>query len=136
MALDVADDALAYYNYFLQNSAMSNMINDNNNIRTFLLQEENNKDTKFSSRLTSTVEGNVSMIMNKMNFVKSTDKEKEAALVLRIETLERVIVNIMKVFNDDGSHLYKIELVYGVNAGNSQQSHEKVKSFANWIKIE
>lgn len=136
-ALRVADDSSAYYDYFLQNNieAMNSMLSDTSNTRTFLLQEEHNKDTKFISRLTSIVEGNVMMMLNKMNFVKSS--EKEASLVLRVETAEKVIINIMKVFNDDGSHVFKVELVYGIIDGiNSQQSNEKIKNLINWIKIE
>ena len=136
ISLNVADDVLAYYNYILQSNieAISQIFNDSNNIRTFLLQEENNKDTKFCSRITSVVEGNVSMMLSKMNFVKSS--EKEVSLVLRIETAEKVTLNIMKVFNDKNSYIYKVELAYAVDGINSQQSHEKLKMLANWIKVD
>ena len=136
ISLNVADDVLAYYNYILQSNieAISQIFNDSNNARTFLLQEENNKDTKFCSRITSVVEGNVSMMLSKMNFVKSS--EKEVSLVLRIETAEKVTLNIMKVFNDNGSYHYKIELAYAVDGINSQQSQEKLKMLANWIKVD
>ena len=80
------------------------------------------------------------MILSKLSFEKEDDSSR-FSVVFRIETTEKVIVNIMKVYNKDGSFSMRIELIRAVVDGiNGQESFEKLKSFAallsDWIKLD
>jgi len=96
----------------------------------YLYQEETNRDSRFCTRVCSTVDGNIDMILSKLSFEKEDDSCR-FSVVLRIETTEKVIVNIMKVYNKDGSFSMRIELIRAVVDGiNGQESFDRLKSFA------
>ena len=114
---------------------------DVNRGTVYLYQEEKNKDSRFCSRVCSTVDGNIDMILSKLSFEEEKNDDGRFSVVLRIETAEKVIVNLMKVYNKDGSFTMRIELIRAVVDGiNGQESLEKLKHFVtllgDWIKLD
>jgi len=80
------------------------------------------------------------MILSKLSFEREDDSNR-FSVVLRIETTDGVIVNVMKVYNKDGSFSMRIELIRAVADGiNGQDSSDKLKSLAallsDWIKLD
>jgi hypothetical protein len=102
--------------------------------------EERNQDTKFCSRVSSAADGTLELLLKKrMNFEKST--ENEVRIVIRIETAEKVIINVMKVYAKDGTFQFKLEFILAVVDGlNGHESHEKLRTasslLSKYIKME
>ena len=125
----------SYIDYILQHDLKSEVEYG----AIMLYQEERNKDTKFCSRVTSVVDGGTSLLLMKMNFDKA--RENEISIVMRIETAERIIINFIKAYNNDGTFQLKLEFVLAVVDGlNGQESHDKLRAVANlfskYIKID
>lgn len=104
----------------------------------YLYQEEKN-ESKFVTRVTSEVLGNIEMLLSKLNFENEL-LTKRRSVVVSIETAEKVVVNIIKGYNEDGTHVMKIELINSVVDGiHGHESYSKLKSvaeqLANYINL-
>lgn len=125
-------------------SCVDYILNHDHNIikesfhQTYLYQEEKNNESKFVSRVTSEVKGNIEMLLNKLNF--ENEQLTKRSVVVSIETAEKVVVNIIKGYNEDGTHVMKIELIHAVVDGiHGHESYAKLKSvaeqLANYINL-
>ena len=61
--------------------------------------------------------------------------------MIRIETAEKVIINVMKVYAKDGTFQFKLEFILAVVDGlNGHESHEKLRTasslLSKYIKME
>lgn len=124
-------------------SCVDYILNHDHNIieessHQYLYQEEKN-ESKFITRVTSEVKGNIEMLLSKLNF-ENEKVTKRRSIVVSIETAEKVVVNITKGYNEDGTHVMKIELIIAVVDGiHGHESYAKLKSvaeqLANYINL-